>query len=335
MVETFTNIATENNELTIELVGVVGFEINSEELANKINEAKSKGVESVKVILESPGGDMAQGLAIYSILKNSGLKVKSYLRGANASASTLIASAANVEDIYMDGTGLYLIHKPMSYAEGNAVDMEKSKNFLDKWELSAKKIYKNLGVAEETINNLMERNGGHGEWLSFEEAKEYGFVGNEWQTIPVLNYTQFNITNSKKIDMAENIEKTSEDKTLLEKIWNKLSSTPEVKNELSDEEKTSVVSELMQIIEPRLAELEAKLAEMMPVENNEYEEKKEEEEVEMNASEAPKNAEIEELKNTINNLAKAIAEPKDKATVTNKATKPWERIYNAHKTFKN
>jgi hypothetical protein len=52
--------------------------------------------------------------------------------------------------------------------------------------------------------------------------------------------------------------------------------------------KTSVVSELMQIIEPRLAGIEAKIAEMMPVENNEDEEKKEEEEAEMNASEAPK-----------------------------------------------
>lgn len=318
LLDNITNIKVEDKSITIELVGIVGFEIDSENLANQINEAKANGVENVKIILESPGGNMAQGLSIYSILKNSGLKVESYLRGANASASTLIASAANKENIYMDETGLYLIHKPMMYSEGNENDFENSKNSLKKWENSLRKIYQNLGVANETLDDLLNRNNGHGEWLNFEEAQELGFVGQAWQTEAVFNFdkeffNKHNLITPKNKDMEENKE-VVEEKSLLTKIWNKLNAEPKqeieeeemvetAKNMLSDEEKTSIVAELMQIIEPRLVALEEALN---PDENVE----EEEEEVENKENDEKYNALLNEFKN----LKKEISNGKPEKT---------------------
>ncbi len=342
LLDRITNIDIDKESITIELVGVVGFEINSEDLANKINEAKSNGIKNVKVILESPGGDMGQGLAIYSILKNSGLKVESYLRGANASASTLIASSANKENIYMDGTGLYLIHKPMTVSQGNEQDLEQSKNSLKKWENSARKIYENLGVSNKVIEDLMNRNSGHGEWLTFEEAKEYGFVSNEWVTESVYNYdnekifTINNLITPKKISMEDTKkEVANEEKSLLTKIWDKINSEPEtkkpvenktdVKNELTDEEKTSVVDEVMQILEPRLVALEEAMAEMKPAEEME------EEEVEDKEEDEKYNNLLAEFKNLKKEISGAKVE--NKKTTFDPNAPRWKQILNAHKNI--
>lgn len=342
LLDTITNIEIQDKSITIELVGLVGFEINSEDLGNKINEAKSNGIENIKIILESPGGNMAQGLAIYSILKNSGLKIESYLRGANASASTLIASSANVEDIHMDVTGLYLIHKPMSEAQGNENDFEQTKNSLKKWENSLRKIYQNLGVANETLDDLLSRNNGHGEWLNFEEAQSLGFVGKAWETEPVYNYNNqeiFKINNlltPKKNNMEEN--KVVEEKTILEKIKNLVTSEKkeEVANEV--EEQLAQVFERLDSLEAEVATLKAEHAEMM---NGMYKEEEEEEENKVEKEEEEVTNEVSELEalkaefeNFKNEVAKkeAVVKPKEVTNVVSANAPTWKKLLTAHKS---
>jgi ATP-dependent protease ClpP protease subunit len=354
----FLNIKKTDNVADIEIFGDIGYNVwadtyeeykanTSEQKAEEIKALQNLGVDVINVTLESLGGDVSHALAIYSLLKNSGATINTYYRGVNASASTIIGSAAtSVKNIYMDNTGLFLVHKVMSYVEGNENDMQDMINDLEKWQGAINQVYLNLGVEKEVIAELMERNGGHGEYLNFKEAKKYGFVGKEWETKKVANYSRDtfvekellvpNFINQKEEKMEETTPVVTEEKTLLQKIWNKISNETEptaeneVDNEVTPEEQTAIVDEVMQILEPRIVALEEAMAELMPKEEEAEEEPMEEEMVEdkkENLSEVIKNEIAEAFKNFV--------EPTPtKSNKTNSVNDPtWKQHLNNFQNF--
>ena len=320
-VSKFVNIAVKDDVATIEISGDIGYnpfadtyeEYKANTSANikaELNAIQNIQSKKIKVVLESLGGDLNHGLAIRSLLVNSGADVEVYLRGANASSSTIIATATkDPSKIYMDTTGMYLIHKPMSGVYGNSNDMEQMKKDLEKWQSAVNTAYLEMGVDQEVLNDLMERNGGHGDWLDYSEAVNFGFVGNKWETKRATNYTKQTFVNKnllipKFIEMEENKE-VVEEKNLLEKIWNKLSSDkPETpKNEVAPEERTEIVNEVMQILEPRIVALEEAIAEMSP-------EAMEEEKVEAKEDKEYENK-VLDLQNEVKALKESIANSKE------------------------
>jgi len=357
----FLNIKKTDNVADIEIFGDIGYNVwadtyeeykanTSEQKAEEIKALQNLGVDVINVTLESLGGDVSHALAIYSLLRNSGATINTYYRGVNASASTIIGSAAtSVKNIYMDNTGLFLVHKVMSYVEGNENDMQDMINDLEKWQGAINQVYLNLGVEKEVIAELMERNGGHGEYLNFKEAKKYGFVGKEWETKKVANYSRDtfvnkdllvpNFINQKEEKMEETTPVVTEEKTLLQKIWNKISNeseTPslenEVDNEVTPEEQTAIVDEVMQLLEPRIVALEEAMAELMP---KEEEEEAEEEPMEEEVVEDKKENLSEVIKNEIAEAFKNFVEPTPtKSNKTNSVNEPtWKQHLNNFQNF--
>ena len=356
----FLNIKKTDNVADIEIFGDIGYNVwadtyeeykanTSEQKAEEIKALQNLGVDTINVTLESLGGDVSHALAIYSLLKNSGATINTYYRGVNASASTIIGSAAtSVKNIYMDNTGLFLVHKVMSYVEGNENDMQDMINDLEKWQGAINQVYLNLGVEKEVIAELMERNGGHGEYLNFKEAKKYGFVGKEWETKKVANYSRDtfvekellvpNFINQKEEKMEETTPVVTEEKTLLQKIWNKISNENEptaeneVDNEVTPEEQTAIVDEVMQILEPRIVALEEAMAELMP---KEEEEDAEEQPMEEEVVEDKKENLSEVIKNEIAEAFKNFVEPTPtKSNKTNSVNEPtWKQHLNNFQNF--
>ena len=358
----FLNIKKTDNVADIEIFGDIGYNVwadtyeeykanTSEQKAEEIKALQNLGVDVINVTLESLGGDVSHALAIYSLLKNSGATINTYYRGVNASASTIIGSAAtSVKNIYMDNTGLFLVHKVMSYVEGNENDMQDMINDLEKWQGAINQVYLNLGVEKEVIAELMERNGGHGEYLNFKEAKKYGFVGKEWETKKVANYSRDTFVNKDLLvpnfinQKEEKMEETTpnvvtEEKTLLQKIWNKISNeseTPsvenEVDNEVTPEEQTAIVDEVMQLLEPRIVALEEAMAELMP---KEEEEDAEEQPMEEEVVEDKKENLSEVIKNEIAEAFKNFVEPTPtKSNKTNSVNEPtWKQHLNNFQNF--
>ena len=249
----FINEANGVAEITI--VGDIGYNYwadtyedykknTSENIAKELNAIKALKAEVINLTLESYGGDVAHALSIYSQLKNTGAKINTYYRGVNASASTIIGSVANKENITMDEVGLFLIHKPMNYVFGNENDMEQSLTDLKKWKQAIVTTYLNIGVSQEVIDDLMERANGHGEWLTFEEAKNYGFVNKSYETVRSVNYTKDfftnkgmpipkNINNLKNKIMAQEFELTENTKnTIWDWLKDKISNNQEPTNDL-------------------------------------------------------------------------------------------------------
>ena len=340
----FLNVAVEDKVANISIIGDIGYNFwadtyedykknTSENMASELQSIQSLEVDTINVTLESLGGDVSHALAIYSMLKNSGSTINTFYRGANASASTIIGSAASsVDNIHMDNTGLFLVHKVMSYSEGNANDMQDSINDLNKWQTALEQAYVNLGVTQEVLNDLMERNGGHGEWLTFNEAKEYGFVGQSWETQKVMNYSKStfenkgiltpNKFNNQKVKIMEDQDK----KSLFTEFKNWF------KNESEAEAKAIADAKFLEDLKSENEALKTQLEEATKVEEVIEEETIEEvaEEVAVEVSQA------ELIENAVKAAIKNIVEPtKTKDTkVTNTENLPvWKQHLTNHQNF--
>jgi len=339
-VTNFLNVAKKDNEVTLSIIGDIGYnwwadtfedykKNTSENMAKELNAIKELKADVINVELESLGGDLSHALSIYSLLKNSGSKVKVFLRGANASSSTIIASSASsASDVYMDNTGLYLVHKPMSNYYGNVNELEQGINDLKKWQLAAEQCYLNLGVEQEVLNDLMERNNGNGEWLTFSEAKEYGFVGNEWNVGKVRNYNPNdfknkgfiepkninNLITNKKTEM-ENTEKQSLFQEF--KNWFKNEAESEIKAAESEDLKTEneTLKTENEALKAEIETLKAELEAMKPAET------------ENNIETLIENKVKEAIKNTIEPIKASVEEKK----VSNENDPFWKK----HLSFKN
>lgn len=89
--------------------------ISAKSVREALNEAGA--VDSVTAYIQSPGGDMFEGVAIFNILSDLKVPVTTIVEGMCASAATLIAMSGSTRLIYDNAR--YMIHDPMKFTMGN------------------------------------------------------------------------------------------------------------------------------------------------------------------------------------------------------------------------
>lgn len=123
------------------------------------------------VVINSPGGDVFAGLAIYNALVNHNGNVTVRVDGLAASIASVIAMAG--DKIIMSPGSMIMIHRPSVYAAGTVDDMEKAKDVLVKIEEGITPIYaKRTGLSDEKIAELLEAE----TWMLADKAVELGFA---------------------------------------------------------------------------------------------------------------------------------------------------------------
>lgn len=123
------------------------------------------------VVINSPGGDVFAGLAIYNALVNHNGNVTVRVDGLAASIASVIAMAG--DKIIMSPGSMIMIHRPSVYAVGTVDDMEKAKDVLMKIEEGITPIYaKRTGLSDEKIAELLEAE----TWMLADKAVELGFA---------------------------------------------------------------------------------------------------------------------------------------------------------------
>lgn len=130
------------------------------------------GVDKPIVIkLNSPGGDVFQGIEIYNYLKNHTSHVTVEVTGLAASAASIIAMGAD-EIIMNTGTSL-MVHEASAYARGTKTDIKKVLNALDTIDKSIVDIYADkTNKTDVEINNWINDE----KWFTAEEAVEFGLA---------------------------------------------------------------------------------------------------------------------------------------------------------------
>jgi ATP-dependent Clp endopeptidase proteolytic subunit ClpP len=124
----------------------------------------------IEVFINSPGGNVWDGLAIYHQLRARGSRVKTYVDGVAASIASIIALAG--EKVVMPKNALMMIHEAAGFAMGNATDMEEMAEMLRKHDEVLAGIYAaRTGQTEKEVRKMMKAE----TWMSGAEALDLGF----------------------------------------------------------------------------------------------------------------------------------------------------------------
>lgn len=136
-----------------------------------LDELRKVATPEVNVEINSPGGDVFAGLAIYNGLRNSGKKVNVKVLGIAASAASLVAMAGDT--IEMPENTFMMIHNPWTFAAGDADDLREQADLLDKIGDSLTSTYaRRTGKSAEEIQTLLAAE----TWFTAQEAVDAGFA---------------------------------------------------------------------------------------------------------------------------------------------------------------
>ncbi|MCL2052779.1 MAG: Clp protease ClpP [Lachnospiraceae bacterium] len=125
----------------------------------------------INVFINSGGGNVFAGIAIYNLLKRYSGKVTVTVEALAASIASVIAFAGNVPP-KVPRNAFLMIHKPWLLFNGNADEMREAADILDRIETAILTVYEdNLaeGVSIEEIKTLMDSE----TWLNGDEAARY------------------------------------------------------------------------------------------------------------------------------------------------------------------
>jgi len=136
--------------------------------------ADLKGLGTVRNIdlrINSPGGSVFDGMAIYNLIKQHEAQVTVYVDGLAASMASVIAMAGDI--VVAPANSLMMVHNPWTLAIGDAKELRDNADLLDKIRTAMVSAYTSkTGLGEEEIILLMDEE----TWLTGEEAVEKGFA---------------------------------------------------------------------------------------------------------------------------------------------------------------
>jgi ATP-dependent Clp protease, protease subunit len=129
--------------------------------------------QDVSLYINSPGGSVTAGLAIYDTMQFLSCDVATYCLGMAASMGSFLLAAGTKGKRYALPNCDIMIHQPSGGAEGVASDLERSVEQLLKAKKRLSCLYAfHTGKTEAQILHDIDRDF----WFSAEEAKTYGLV---------------------------------------------------------------------------------------------------------------------------------------------------------------
>lgn len=139
-------------------------------------------VDQLTVRINSVGGSVPDGLAIYNALKRHPAAVTVSIDGMAMSIASLIAMAGST--VEMAENAILMIHAPWTYAAGNSVDMRETADMLDKWaEAMATSYAAKTGKDQADVLALLTDGVDH--YYTAAEAIAEGFVDTVVSALPI------------------------------------------------------------------------------------------------------------------------------------------------------
>lgn len=193
-------------------------------------------IKNLNIYINSGGGDVFAGQAIYSMLKRHNANKTVYIDGLAASIASVIAMAG--DKIIMPKNAMLMIHNSWTIAAGNKADLRKIADEMDKIDESIAGTYETKsGIEKEKIANYMDSE----TWFTAEEAVEQGFADEieKEKLVAASIKGGFLMLNNQKFDLERfknmpQIEETAEKETLIEVEEEKLNENRDESQPVSD-----------------------------------------------------------------------------------------------------
>ena len=166
--------AEADEEATISIYDVIGEDVWTGEgvTARRVAGAlRAIGRNAVTVNVNSPGGDMFEGLAIYNLLREHPAEVTVKVMGLAASAASIIAMAG--DRIEMGLGSMFMVHNSWGLVMGNQNDMRDAAETFAEFDAAMADIYTaRTGLGRDEIEAMMNAE----TWMRTERAIEMGFA---------------------------------------------------------------------------------------------------------------------------------------------------------------
>tara|TARA_R110002153_G_scaffold45240_1_gene127604 strand:+ start:663 stop:1397 length:735 start_codon:yes stop_codon:yes gene_type:complete len=163
------NIA--DNSADVFIYDVVGDSWTGNDALTVVKDINALDVENINLRINSPGGSVFDGMAIFNALLNHKAKVTTHIDGVAASIASVIALAG--DDIVMSENAMFMIHNPWTLTAGSSAELRKEADVLDQ-------------VKETILNTYASRTGGERDdlsvamdeetWYTASEALKAGFI---------------------------------------------------------------------------------------------------------------------------------------------------------------
>jgi ATP-dependent Clp protease protease subunit len=166
--------AAQDGDNVINILDVIGEDYWTGEgvTAKRISAAlRSIGERDVIVRINSPGGDMFEGLAIYNMLREHKGEITVQTLGVAASAASIIAMAGDKVEIAR--AGFFMIHNAWILTAGNKNDMRAVADYLEPFDAAMADVYASrTGDTVKEIAKMMDAE----TWIGGTDAVSMGFA---------------------------------------------------------------------------------------------------------------------------------------------------------------
>jgi ATP-dependent Clp protease protease subunit len=129
--------------------------------------------KEISFIINSPGGYVTSGMAIYDTMKAIKSPVSTVCMGFAASMGSILLSAGEKGKRYIYPHAKVMIHQPSGGAQGQSSDIEiQAREILKTKEISARILAENCGQTFEKVMKDFDRD----HWMDAAESVAYGIV---------------------------------------------------------------------------------------------------------------------------------------------------------------
>ena len=156
-----------------------GDSVDAKTFAEDLNKLPDS-IETINLRINSPGGSVFDGMAIYNSLLKHSARVEVSIDGMAFSIASVIAMAGDTISI-AEGA-MMMIHNPLACVCGGSEDMRKTADMMDKAKEGLIKAYRrHVTDSEKAISALMDAE----TWFTAEEAVEAGFATEIFEAVKI------------------------------------------------------------------------------------------------------------------------------------------------------
>jgi HK97 family phage major capsid protein len=148
-----------------------------------------KDKAKVRLLINSPGGIVTDGWAIYNILSRIREKLTVEVVGLAASMASVIALAG--KELIMDRGTYLMIHEPWTFALGSSEELRKMADVMDTMKADIVRLYEERSaLTHDEIISMMAAE----TWITADDAAEYGFANSVKETAQAAACARFDFS---------------------------------------------------------------------------------------------------------------------------------------------
>lgn len=155
--------------------------------------AQIRGQKDLTIRINSPGGIVGEGIAIYNALRGHPHPVTVVIDGFALSIASVIAMAGKT--VLMADTAMLMIHDPWMFLAGNAEELQRNSEVLDQIAEVMVSAYRRTGKPDQEIRTWMRAES----WFNAEEALEAGFVDQVVEPFAMAACHKFDLSQFRNV----------------------------------------------------------------------------------------------------------------------------------------